>query len=110
MNDNSRGDLALETSDQVSGAAPSEIEPRKATQRTPRAIPAGFDPLETCPEDRRHRWEKRALVAHAQPMKAIELKCLECCAWERPEAARCEIRGCALWAFNQRLFGGGGAL
>jgi hypothetical protein len=46
-----------------------------------------------------------AALATEQPLKAIELKCLECCAWSRPEASRCEITGCPLWAMNWRLFG-----
>ena len=82
-----------------------EIGARKATQRIPRGIPAGFEPLLTCPKDKRRRWERRAAVADTQPMRAIELKCLDCCAWSRPEAARCETRGCALWALNRRIFG-----
>lgn len=82
-----------------------EIPAGKATQRLPRAIPAEFEPLQTCPKELRQRWQRRAAVADTQPMRAIELKCLDCAAWYRPEAARCEIRGCALWAFNRRIFG-----
>jgi hypothetical protein len=83
-----------------------EILPRKPTQRAPRQAAAGFEPLQTCPRELRNRWERRASVAQSQPMRAIELKCLECCAWERSEAARCEIPGCPLWALNRRIFGG----
>ena len=35
---------------------------------------------------------------------AVELKCLDCCAWERIEARKCEIRGCPLWAASRRIF------
>ena len=82
-----------------------KIDARKAPQRLPREIPTGFEPLQTCPKELRQRWQRRAASAHTQPMRAIELKCLDCAAWYRPEAARCEIRGCALWAFNRRIFG-----
>ena len=82
-----------------------EIEARKAPQRAPREIAAGFEPLQTCPRELRQRWERRAAAARTQPMKAIELKCLDCAAWDRPEAARCGIRGCPLWALSRRIFG-----
>jgi hypothetical protein len=82
-----------------------EIGARKAPQRLPRETAARFEPLQTCPKDQRARWEKRASVAGTQPMRAIELKCLGCVAWDRPEAARCDASGCPLWAFNRRIFG-----
>ena len=34
------------------------------------------------------------------PIKAIRMKCLECCNWSRPEVARCQIRDCSLWAYR----------
>ena len=40
-----------------------------------------------------------------EPMIAIKLGCLDCCAWDYAEAKRCEIKTCPLWAFNQRIFG-----
>ena len=82
-----------------------EIEARNAPQRSPREAAAKFEPLQTCPKKERPRWERRAAVADTQPMRAIELKCLDCSSWSRPEAVRCEIRRCALWAFNRRIFG-----
>ena len=82
-----------------------EIGARKAPHRAPREVAAGFEPLQTCPKEQRLRWERRAAVAHSQPMRAIELKCMDCVAWYRPEAIRCEIQGCPLWAFNRRIFG-----
>jgi len=82
-----------------------EIGARKAPQRALRETAVGFEPLKTCPKELRSRWERRAAVADTQPMRAIELKCLDCAAWERPEAVRCEISGCSLWAFNRRIFG-----
>ena len=36
---------------------------------------------------------------------AVTLKCLDCAAWYRLEAARCEIGTCPLWALNRRIFG-----
>lgn len=63
-----------------------------------------FDPLQTAPGKRRPRWDTLAVKAPTQYRAAVELKCLECCAWQRPEAARCEIVGCPLWALNRRIF------
>lgn len=84
-----------------------EIAAKKARQRAPREILAGFEPLQTCPKELHHRWEKRVALAHCQPMWAIKLHCRSCVAWHRPEAGRCEIRGCALWALSQSIFGRG---
>ncbi len=91
--------------ERIPEVVPRKEIPRNDPQHAPREAPAGFEPLRTCPEKLRPRWERRAAVAHAQPMKAVELKCLECCCWSRPEAARCHIRGCPLWALNRRIFG-----
>jgi hypothetical protein len=70
-----------------------------------------FQPLQTMPADvpKAHRryWEKLAAEATTSYRAAVTLKCLDCCAWYRPEAARCEISGCPLWALNRRIFGRG---
>jgi hypothetical protein len=67
-----------------------------------------FLPLATLPHDvpKAHRrfWEKLAAQAETSYMAAIQLKCLDCCAWVRMEAVRCQIGGCPLWAFNRRIF------
>ena len=61
--------------------------------------PPGYDPLETCPPDKRRRYEKTAkLAANGSLAAIVKLKCLECMCWEHAEVKRCEIRGCALWA------------
>ena len=69
---------------------------------------AGFDALRTMPRDvprkSRQRWERLAGRCRTSHVAAIELKCLECCAWDRPEVKRCEISGCPLWAANRRIF------
>ena len=69
----------------------------------------GFNPVALMPKDvpagKAERWRKMAKRC-GQSRPAIELKCLDCCGWERPEAKRCQIRTCALWALNQRVFGG----
>jgi len=49
-------------------------------------------------------WLKLAGRAATSYRAAVELKCLDCCAWERTEARSCEIRGCALWAVSGRIF------
>lgn len=65
-----------------------------------------FDPLATCPPDRRQKYRKRAILAeHGGFRAAIELKCLECCGWDRPEVKRCVIMSCALWGISRRIFG-----
>lgn len=67
-----------------------------------------FSPLQTLPRDapeaKRRRWERLAAKADHQYRAAVELKCLECCAWYRTEAARCTLTGCPLWALNRRIF------
>lgn len=64
---------------------------------------AGYDPLGTCPPERRRNYEKMAARATSGSFPAIlRLKCLECCAWDASEVGRCEIRGCALWAKNRK--------
>jgi hypothetical protein len=62
------------------------------------------DALETCPPERRDRWRKKAERVGTSGRAAIELKCLECCAWDRPEAKRCAIRSCAIWPISSRIF------
>ena len=74
--------------------------------------PAGFEPLALMPKrDLPPRWKsywgRLAARAHTHPLAAVELHCIDCCGWERTEAARCEVRGCSLWALNVRIFGAG---
>ncbi len=52
-------------------------------------------------------WQRLADRAHTHPLAAVELHCIDCCGWQRTEAARCEVRQCALWALNVRIFGAG---
>ena len=82
-----------------------EIQPQIALQSLPEEADDGFEPLATCPPEERDRWMRRAEKADRQPLKAIEMKCLECSAWDHPVAKACEIRSCPLWAFNRRIFG-----
>ena len=54
-----------------------------------------WNPLATCPEGMRGRYEG---MARSPGLAAIvRLKCLECCAWNAAEVSKCEIRSCALW-------------
>jgi hypothetical protein len=68
----------------------------------------GFQPLSTLPQDVPRRWRshwlKLADRAKSSYRATVELKCLDCCAWQRTEARRCEIRGCPLLAVNTRIF------
>lgn len=63
------------------------------------------DILGTCPPDRRHRYEKRALRVsdgerNPSYKTAIRLKCLECCCWQPVEVSRCQMADCALWGLG----------
>jgi hypothetical protein len=73
---------------------------------------SAFQPLSNLPQDVPRRWRgywlKLAGKATTSYRAAVELKCLECCAWQRTEARRCEIRGCPLWAVSRRIFGRSG--
>ncbi len=82
------------------------------TKRRKSEPPAGFEPLAMMPKrDLPPRWKKYwqrlADRAHSHPLAAVELHCIDCCGWERTEAARCEVRECSLWALNVRIFGAG---
>jgi len=81
---------------------PSEVE---IVSRTPHN--AGFSPAGLIPEGSREHWYRLAARAHQSYRAAVELKCLDCCGWDRPEAKRCAIVTCALWAMNRRIFGPG---
>lgn len=64
----------------------------------------GFDPLALAPPKEKKRYAKLAGRAATQPRAAVKLGCIECCGWEYAEAKRCEIRTCAHWALNRRIF------
>ena len=68
----------------------------------------GFSPLATCPKQSDERFRRRGELAATSYRAAVELKCLECCAWDRPEAKRCRILSCPLWAISGRIFRRGG--
>lgn len=74
-----------------------------------RASDDEFEPLRTLPSgvpgSKRRRWGRLADRATTSYRDAVELKCLECCCWERAEAKRCDITGCPLWAVGGRIFG-----
>ncbi len=69
---------------------------------------SGFSPLATCPKQSVERFRRRAKLAATSQRAAIELKCLECCAWDRPEAKKCRILSCPLWEISGRIFRRGG--
>ncbi len=72
--------------------------------RNSRPRPEGYEPLALAPDEVKARFKKTADLAHQQPMAAIKLMCLSCVCWEYPQAKQCEIRTCALWAANCRIF------
>lgn len=67
-----------------------------------------FNPLALLPSDTpsryRKRWEKLAAKADTSFRAAVELKCIECCAWERTEAKACQVGSCPLFALNRKIF------
>ena len=81
-----------------------EIEPRKARIGPSSDSGGRCSPLATCPEDRADRFRRRAKLAATSQRAAIELKWLECCAWDRPGAKRCQIVSFPLWALSRGIF------
>ena len=75
---------------------------RNTDQRTD-----GYDPVALAPPKAQKRYAKLAVRAATQPRAATKLGCLSCCCWDYGEAKRCEIRSCAHWALNRRIFKGG---
>jgi len=72
-----------------------------------RSVPSRtYDPLVLADVVTRKRFTRRAGKLPTSMRSQIELKCIECCGWERQEAKQCEINTCALWATNQRIFHG----
>lgn len=79
--------------------------PKQADKQTlsEGAVSAGYDPLGTCPQERRVTYSNMALKASQGSFPSIlRLKCLECCGWNTAEPGKCEIRDCALWAYNRK--------
>lgn len=69
----------------------------------------GFKPLALAPDDVPYASKMMRLGAAAAKgsyKAACELKCMDCCAWDRKEVVKCEVRECPLWAINRKLFGG----
>jgi len=89
-------------------ASSGKIVPSRREELAETDLRSEFQPLSSLPENVPPRWRshwlKLARQAAASYRAAVELKCLDCCAWERTEARRCEIRGCPLWAASGRIF------
>ncbi len=64
----------------------------------------GFSPLATCPKESVERFRRRAELTDTSYRAAVELKCFECCGWNRPEVVRCEIVSCPLWEITRKIF------
>ena len=86
----------------------TEIVPPRREKPAEMDLRSGFQPLFNLPQNVprrwRNHWRKLADQAATSYRAAVELKCLECCAWQRTEARRCEIRGCPLWTVSRRIF------
>jgi hypothetical protein len=89
-------------------ASSREIVPSRREETAESDLRSEFQPLSSLPENVPRRWKshwlKLASRAASSYRAAVELKCLDCCTWERTEARRCEIRGCPLWAVSRRIF------
>ncbi len=87
----------------------AEIVPSRREEPAEMDRGSRFQPLFSLPQAVPRRWRdhwlKVADRADTSYRAAVELKCLDCCAWQRAEAQRCEIRGCPLWAVRERIFG-----
>ncbi len=91
-------------SNEVPQGLESTVEAESGRRRRAKIRPPEFDPMQFATPAARKRWAGYARDAHREPMKAIRLKCLECCGWERSEAKACRITSCALWALSNALF------
>jgi len=89
-------------------ASSGAIVPSRREKPAEMDLRKGFQPLFNLPQNVprrwRNHWRKLAGQATTSYRAAVELKCLECCAWQRTEARRCEIRGCPLWTVSRRIF------
>ena len=43
---------------------------------------------------------QKALAGKVSPRQAIKQKCLDCCCFQRKEAADCRVPSCPLYAYN----------
>lgn len=77
-----------------------------ARRHRPRVRPEGWEPFSNAPESTRRRYRGLIARAHAEPMRAIELFCIECQGYSPQEAAKCACLSCPLYAFNRRTFDG----
>jgi len=71
-------------------ASCGEIVPSRRGKPAETNLRSGFQPLSTLPQDVPRRWRshwlKLAGRAATSYRAAAELKCLDCCAWQRTEA------------------------
>ena len=100
--------------EKIASDHPSSRLPRRSSARPSESggiqrSEAAFRPLQTLPRDAptsyKRRWERLASKAATSYRTGVELKCLECCCWERTEVRRCRIVECPLWALRGRIFG-----
>ena len=64
----------------------------------------GLAPLKHAPEKIAESLEKQAKMIDRSMRAAIKIKCIECSGWSRPEAKACQIKTCALYAWNRKIF------
>ena len=69
-----------------------------------------FNPLGILPADltpsQKAKAKKLGKAAARSYKAAVEMKCMDCVAWYRPEAKNCLITTCPLWAANRKIFKG----
>lgn len=49
------------------------------------------------PESSQRLYLEVHLAERPQPAKAVKLKCLDCCCWQKTEITHCTVRQCGLW-------------
>lgn len=64
----------------------------------------GLAPLKFCPEKLAKDLERQAKMIDRSMRAAIKIKCIECCGWNRVEVKGCQIKTCALYFHNRKIF------
>lgn len=64
----------------------------------------GLAPLRNAPKKVAESLENQAKMIDRSMRAAIKIKCIECSGWSRVEAKNCQIKSCALYAWNRKIF------
>ena len=64
----------------------------------------GLEPLKFAPKKVAEALERQAKIVDKSMRAAIKIKCIECSGWSRVEAKGCQIKTCALYSHNRKIF------